>query len=174
MLDSIVETIKSMFAEGPFRLLAVFLISMLPVLELRAGIIAGYALGLPLVDTFVTAVIGNLLPLPFVLLFVKKVFAFLKKHHILTSFVEKLENRAKQKSATVAKVEFWSLVGFVGIPLPGTGGWTGSLVASFLEMDFKKAFLACVLGVLIAGFIVSLLTYGVFESLFGVILPWAL
>lgn len=163
MLNGIIEFFKNTFGHGPFKAVAVLLISMIPVLELRAGIPVGYALQLPWVETFLVAVIGNLIPIPFILLFIKHIFAFMKKHNIFPKLVEKLENRAAKKSGSVSSMEFWGLVIFVGIPLPGTGGWTGALVAALLEMDFKKAMLACTLGVFIAAFIVTLVTYGLID-----------
>lgn len=167
MLDGIIQFFVDKLGKGNARALAVLLISMIPVLELRAGIPVGFSLNMPWAETFIVAMIGNLIPIPFILLFIKKIFAFMKKHNIFPKLVEKLEKRGMNKSDRVSKAEFWGLVVFVAIPLPGTGGWTGALVAALLDIDFKKAMLACSLGVIIAAFIVTLITYGLVGSILG-------
>ncbi len=140
---------------------AVFLISLFPILENRAGIILAFMLKLPLWEALVFSAIGNILPIPFILLFIRRIFAWLRPTKLLGPVVRKLEERAMKKSARVAKAEFWGLLFFVGIPLPGTGGWTGSLIASLLEVDIKKASVAILCGIALAATIISLLTYGV-------------
>jgi calcium/proton exchanger cax len=109
------------------------------------------------------SVIGNILPIPFILLFIDKVFDWLRPTRHFGGFVQKLEDRAMSKSSGVSKAEFWGLVAFVGIPVPGTGGWTGALIASMLKIDLKKASLAILLGIAIAATIMSLISYGVFR-----------
>ena len=141
--------------------LATFLVSILPIIELRGGIILAFMLKLPLSQALIFSLAGNILPIPFVLLFIKKIFAWLRPTKFFGKIVRKLEERAVRKSGTVKKAEFWGLVAFVGIPLPGTGGWTGSLIASLLEVDLKKASLAILLGIAVAATIMSLLTYGI-------------
>jgi len=143
----------------------VFIVSMMPILELRGGVIAGYLLGLPLLTTSIIAVIGNLLPIPFILFFIEKILTFMEKHNILTSFIHKIRERALHKSKSLQNMEFIGLMIFVGIPLPGTGAWTGALVAETLQMDRKKAFLAIVLGVFIALAIMLIFTYGVLNQI---------
>lgn len=143
----------------------VFIISLLPILELRGGVLAGYWLGLPLVTTSIIAVIGNLLPIPFILFFIEKILAFLEKHNILTSFIHTLRERALHKSKGLQNMEFIGLMLFVGIPLPGTGAWTGALVAETLQMDRKKAMLAITLGVFIALAIMLVVSYGVLNQI---------
>ena len=139
-----------------------FLISMVPVIELRGAIPAGVAGGLHPFVALIIAVIGNLLPLPFIIIFIRKIFAFIRKHiPWLDGFIKKLENRAESKRAVVEKFEFWGLFLFVAIPLPGTGGWTGALIAAMLDMRLKRAFPSITLGVITAGIIVFLITYGV-------------
>ena len=141
--------------------------AMVPVLELRGAIPVGVANGLDLWTAIGVSIIGNLVPVPFIIIFIRKIFAWMKrvskKFHAL---VEKLENRAEEKSEVVLKYAFWGLVILVAIPLPGTGAWTGALVAAMLNMRLKKAFPAIALGVLIAAVIVSFATYGVGELLF--------
>ena len=140
----------------------VVIVSMLPVIELRGGIPLARLLMLPLWQAIVFSAIGNILPIPFILLFVEKVFDWLRPTKLFGPLVEKLEKRALSKSDSIKKAEFWGLALFVGIPLPGTGGWTGSLAASLLKIDIKKASLAILLGIAIASTIMSLISYGVF------------
>lgn len=142
--------------------LAVTIISMFPVLELRAGIPLARLLNLPLFEAVLFAVIGNIIPIPFILLFIKKIFGALRGTKFFRPIVEKLERRAMNKSDRIAKAEFWGLVAFVGIPLPMTGGWTGALIAALLEIDLKKASAAILLGIAIAATIMSLISYGIF------------
>jgi uncharacterized membrane protein len=143
----------------------VFIISLFPILELRGGVLAGYWLGLPLLTTSIIAVIGNLLPIPFILFFIEKILTFMEKHNILTSFIHKIRDRALHKSKGLANMEFIGLMLFVGIPLPGTGAWTGALVAETLQMDRKKAMLAITLGVFIALIIMLIVSYGVLNQI---------
>lgn len=137
----------------------VFMVSMLPILELRGGIITGFLLGLDLAPSFVIAFIGNIIPIPFILLFIKFIFRQMKKTR-LRGMVERLETKAMSKSDQIQKYAYWGLLLFVGIPLPGTGAWTGSLIAALLNMDIKKSFFVIVLGVLMAGIIISVFSYG--------------
>ncbi len=137
----------------------VFIVSLLPILELRGGIIAGYLLGMNLLPSFVIAFIGNILPVPFILLFIKYIFKKLKTTRFKGS-VERLENKAMSKSDSIKKYAYVGLLLFVGIPLPGTGAWTGSLIAVLLDMDLKKSFAIIVVGVVMAGIIISILSYG--------------
>lgn len=137
----------------------VFIVSLLPILELRGGIIAGFLLGLDLMPSFLIAFIGNIIPIPFILLFIKFIFKVLKKTR-MKGIIEKLENKAISKSDKIQKYAYWGLLLFVGIPLPGTGAWTGSLIAALLNMDIKKSFIIIVLGVIMAGIIISVFSYG--------------
>ncbi len=144
------------------KLLMTFLLSMVPVLELRGAIPIGVAHGLDFRIAILVSIIGNLLPIPFIIIFIRKFFVFLRRMHPrLDALVTKLENRAHLKSDVVRKYEFWGLVIFVGIPLPGTGAWSGALIAAMLDLRLKKAFPAIAFGVLIAGAIISFVTYGV-------------
>ena len=135
-----------------------FLISMVPILELRGGLLAaGPAfLNVELAKAVPICVIGNLVPIPFILLLITKIFDWMKGTKRLKPMVEKLEKKAMSKSDKIEKYEFWGLVLFVGIPLPGTGAWTGTLAASFLKLDFKTSITAVSLGVILAGIIMSL------------------
>lgn len=137
------------------------LVSMLPVIELRGGIPYGVVAGLGVKTALICALIGNILPVPFLILFTTKVFAWLRtKSQKLDRLVVKMEQKGMSKKDVIDKYEFWGLVLLVAIPLPGTGAWTGCLVAALLEMDVKKSIPAVILGVLIAGAIVSFITYG--------------
>ena len=145
-----------------------FLISMVPVIELRGAIPIGVGAGLNLWLAIGVSIIGNLVPVPFIIIFIKKIFAWLRtKSEKLNGLVTRLEKRAESKSATVQKYAFWGLFILVAIPLPGTGAWTGALVAAMLEMPLKKAFPAIALGVLGAGAIVAFVTYGAGALLFS-------
>ncbi|MCQ2547688.1 MAG: small multi-drug export protein [Clostridia bacterium] len=138
------------------------LISMVPVIELRGAIPVAIANGLDFQTAVIISIIGNLLPVPIIILFVRKVFKWMQDHsEKLAKFVAKMEAKADAKKDRVLKYEFWGLVILVAIPLPGTGAWTGALVAAMLDMQMKRAFPAIALGVLIAAAIVSYVTYGV-------------
>ena len=141
--------------------LVTFIVSLMPVLECRGGIVVGRLLNLPLAETISISVIGNVLPIPFILLFIKKIFVWLKPTKVLGPIVARLENRAMRKSDALRKGEFWGLLMFVGIPLPGTGAWTGAIIAALLGLRIKKASVAILLGVAIATVIVSFIMYGI-------------
>lgn len=171
MAESLVHTFLGLF-DGlrsiPFgKELIVFLISLMPILELRGGLIAAALLGLNIVPAFIICIIGNLLPIPFILWFITPIFNKLKKTKHLSKFVNKIEKKALSKKDKIEKAEFWGLFFFVGIPLPGTGGWTGSLIAALIDMDKKKAMLAITCGVLLAGLIVGSLSFGLLKGIIG-------
>jgi len=156
---SIVEWITYILGANAGEMIGTVVISMLPVIELRGAIPVAYALGLNWQTAMLCAVVGNLLPIPFILLFIDWAFAFMKRHGILVTFVEKLEAKAIAKSDAVAKYQFWGLALFVAIPLPGTGGWTGALIASMMKTNKKDALLSISAGVLIAVVVVITATY---------------
>ncbi len=137
----------------------VFLVSMIPLIELRGGLVIARLLDMSFVQANIFCIVGNIVPIPFILLFIRKIFSFMKKHNILKKMVEKLENRAARKSKGAERGEFAFLLTFVGIPLPGTGAWTGSLIASVMQYDIKKASLAIFLGILMAAAIIDILAY---------------
>ncbi len=145
--------------------IVVFIISMIPILELRGGLIVSSLLQVPITTAIPLCIIGNIIPIPFILLFIKQIFKWLKNIKVFRGLIEKLENRAMSKSDSIRKYEFWGLVLFVGIPLPGTGAWTGSLIAALLEIDLKKAVLAELLGIVIATVIMSIVSYGLLGAL---------
>ena len=136
------------------------LVSMIPIIELRGGLPFGVALGLPYYLAFPAAVVGNLIPTPFIIVYIRRVFKLMRRYFPrLNGLVDKLERKAHLKGKKVLKYQSIGLWLFVAIPLPGTGAWTGSLAAAFLDMRLKKAMPAGVLGVLTAGCIMLTLTH---------------
>ncbi|MDR2939402.1 MAG: small multi-drug export protein [Clostridiales bacterium] len=144
----------------------VFIISLLPILELRGGLIASAILRLPLIKAFLICFIANVLPMPFILIFIQAIFKFLKGFSFTKPLIEWLEKKAVSKSSSISKKYLLGLFLFVAIPLPGTGGWTGALIASVLEMPIKKSFVAIVSGIFCAGLIMIAITYFI-PGLFG-------
>jgi len=138
----------------------IFIVSMIPILECRGGLVVASLLKVNIWRAIPICILGNTLPIPFLLLFIKRIFTWLKKFKWSRPLVEKLEKRALNKSSGISNGEFFGLMLFVGIPLPGTGGWTGSLVASFMEMKPGRAILSIFLGILIATVIMSIVSYG--------------
>lgn len=139
-----------------------FLMSMVPVIELRGAIPFGILNGLSVPLTYVLAVAGNLLPIPVLVVFTRKVFEWLRtKSQWLDNMVKKLEAKADKNKELVERSEFWGLMILVAIPLPGTGAWTGALVAAMLDMRLKRAMPAIIVGVLVAGIVVMTITCGV-------------
>ena len=165
LAQSIVAFIISIFGVNAGKVIGIFFISLLPVIELRGSIPIGYYQGLPWYTNMITSIIGNILPVPFILLFVVKVFEFMKKRNIMVNIIEKIEKRAMSRSESIANKEFLGLMLFVAIPFPGTGAWTGALIAASLQFDRKKSFVYIFIGVLIAASLVTLGVYGVIGSL---------
>ena len=147
----------------------IFLISMVPILELRGRLLAAgpALLDVPMWQAIPICFIGNLVPIPFILLLITKIFDWMKGTKKLKPLVEKLEHKAMNQSANIEKYEFWGLVAFVGIPLPGTGAWTGALIAALLGIRFRKAFPAIVLGLVVATVIMTILSYTVLGTIFA-------
>lgn len=143
-------------------LMMTILIAMTPVLELRAAIPAGVIAGLDLRLVVATAIVGNLIPIPFIIVFIRRIFKWMQtKSERLAQVVKRMEEKAERKKDKVLRYEFWGLMLFVAIPLPGTGAWTGALIAAMLDMQLKRAFPAIAAGVAIAALIVTVATYGV-------------
>lgn len=137
-----------------------FLISMIPIIELRGAIPIGQALGLPFWECYLISTIGNMLPVPIILLFVRFVLDWMKRIKHIDKIAIWVENKAAKHSGKVTRYATWGLFVFVAIPLPGTGAWTGSLIAALLDVRMKKALPSVFAGVLVAGLIVSLISYG--------------
>lgn len=144
---------------------AVFIISMIPLLELRGGLLAASLLKISAAKAIPLCIVGNIIPIPFILLFIRQIFKVLKKTKLFKGLIIRLENRAMKKSDQVKKYEFWGLMLFVGIPLPGTGAWTGSLIASLLEIDIKKSSMAILCGIIMATVIMYIVSYGLVGNL---------
>jgi len=150
------------------KMLITLLMSMVPVLELRGAIPIGVSLGLDYRTAIGLSILGNLIPVPFLILFTRSVFDWLRsQNERLDRFVTRMEERAALKSEIVQRYAFWGLVLLVAVPLPGTGAWTGSLVAVILKMRLRRAFPAIALGVVVAGLIVAFVTYGAGALLFA-------
>ena len=164
-MESIATWFASKLRRHVSAQVVIFITSLIPILECRGGLIVASLLKVNIWQAIPICVIGNIIPIPFILFFIKKIFAWLKRFSFARPFVEKLEKRAMNKSDGMNHGEFLGLLLFVGIPLPGTGAWTGSLIASLLEMDIKKASIAIFLGVLLATLIVSTLSYGLLGAL---------
>lgn len=156
-----IEAIEAFFSNHLGIHAGVFLCSMIPIIELRGAIPLGTAGGLSWWLNYLIAVTGNFLPVPFILLFIRQIIELMKKVKFLRRFALWLEKRAEKNKGKVEQYSFWGLVALVAIPLPGTGAWTGSLVAALLGIKMPKAMLAIALGILIAGAIVTLISYGV-------------
>ena len=149
------------------KYIIVFLISMVPLIELRGAI--PYAIGfeLPLIPSYIIAIIGNMIPVPLIYLFARKILEWGKDKKLIGKFckwcLNKGEKGGKKLEAKAKNGLYVALLLFVGIPLPGTGAWTGSLAASILDMDFKKSVLAVMCGVILAGIIMGLVSFGIFK-----------
>ena len=136
---------------------AVFIISMIPILELRGGLLAASLLKISAAKALPICIVGNIVPIPFILLFIRQ----MKKTKTFRGLITKLENRAMGKSDQIKRYEFLGLLLFVGIPLPGTGAWTGALIASLLEVDIKKSSIAILCGLFMASAIMYIVSYGI-------------
>ncbi|MEA5012503.1 MAG: small multi-drug export protein [Angelakisella sp.] len=147
------------------KYLYLFIISMMPIVELRGGMPIGAAMELPFWEVYIICVLGNLLPVPFLIMFAKKLLMFLAKHRVGGDFFQKIINKADEKALSIGKYELLGLCLFVAIPLPGTGAWTGSLIATALRLRLIPSLVAISLGVLISGVIMGVLSYGLFGML---------
>lgn len=153
------------------KYLIVFFVSMVPLIELRGAI--PYAIGydLPVLPSYIIAIIGNMLPVPIIYLFARRVLEFGQDKKYIGKFftwcLKKGEAGGKKLQESAVKGLYWALFIFVGIPLPGTGAWTGTLAASILDMDFKKSIIAVMGGVILAGIIMGIISLGVFKGILG-------
>ena len=151
------------------KYLIVFLVSMVPLIELRGAIPYAIGFSLPLLPSYIIAIIGNMLPVPFIFFFARKVLEWGKDKPVIGKFftfcLKKGEAGGKKLQAKAGRGLYIALLLFVGIPLPGTGAWTGTLAASILDMDFKKSVVAVMAGVVLAGIIMGLVSAGVFGAI---------
>ena len=162
MTDTLINFFTETLAGLPKEVI-IFIISMVPILELRGGIVAASLLGVSVTKAIPICIIGNIIPIPFIMMFIKPIFERLKKTKLFKGFVEKLEKKSLEKSDKIQKYEFLGLLLFVGIPLPGTGAWTGSLIAVLLDIKPKKAVPPIFLGLLLATTIMCIASY---------LIPW--
>lgn len=151
------------------KYLIAFFISMVPLIELRGAVPYALGFGLPVLQSYIVCIVGNMLPMPFIYLFARKVLEWGKDKKIIGKFftfcLEKGHKGGEKLKAKAGNGLFWALFLFVGIPLPGTGAWTGTLAASILDMDFKESMLAVLGGVVLAGVIMGLISSGIFVGL---------
>ncbi len=163
-----VEAIERFFLETVGRELCVFFCSMLPIIECRGAIPLGWGLGLPWWQTVLFSMAGNLLPVPFILLFIRAILSWMRESRVrfFANVAAWLDRKIEKHKGTIEKYSYWGVVIFVAIPLPGTGAWTGTLIASVLGLEPKKSFFAAALGVLGATAIMTVLSYLGLGSIF--------
>lgn len=169
MAESFAESIVAFFQNKIPEELIVFIISLLPVLELRGGIIAAKLLGISVVPAFIISYVANMIPIPFILVFIRKIFSFLRTKPFFGKIITKLEERSEKKSETIKKYGIWGLLIFVAIPLPGTGGWTGALIAALMNLPVRKSIGVIAIGVIIAGFIMTAAMYGLLSPVLALV-----
>lgn len=173
MAENLVNAILGAFGEITSmafgKEILVFIISLMPILELRGGLIAAALLNLAPIPSYIISIVGNLLPIPFILLFINKILDWMRKSKVkfFNSIVNWLDGKVEKHKSQIEKYGYLGIVLFVGIPLPGTGAWTGTLIASVLEMDRKKTFLATILGVFMASIIMMILSFGLLKGIVG-------
>jgi len=163
-MENLVESLTELLG-GLGKEVIVFIISMLPILELRGGLIASALLGVDFLHGYLCSIIGNVLPIPIVLLFLEKIFNLLKNIKFTKNLVNKIENKIMSKKGQIEKYGYLGLLLFVGIPLPGTGAWTGAGLAVLLNLNKKKSFVVILLGVILASIIMSILSYGILDNI---------
>lgn len=163
-MDSLVHFFISLFG-GLSKETIIFIISLMPILELRGGMLAATLLKVDFLMALIICIIGNVLPIPFVLLFLEKILKIFEKWRVTKKLVKWLEKKANSKRQQIDKYGYLGLILFVGIPLPGTGAWTGSLVAIMLGLDKKKSFICILIGVILASIIMSIVSYGILGNI---------
>ena len=163
------EVIERFFLETVGRELCVFFCSMLPIIECRGAIPLGWGLGLPWWQTALFSMAGNLLPVPFILLFIRAILKWMRESRVKTfaNTAAWLDRKIEKHKGTIEKYSYWGFVLFVAVPLPGTGAWTGTLIASVLGLDAKKSFLAAILGVVGACTVMTVISYCGLGAIFG-------
>ena len=166
-MESLVQWFTTNLSPYISEHMVVFLISMLPILELRGGLLAASLLKVPPLEAIPVCVVGNIIPIPFILLFIQQIFKWLKNVKLFRPLIVKLEEKAMGKSDQIRKYEFWGLVAFVGIPLPGTGAWTGALIASLLGIEIKKSSVAILVGIAMATIIMYIVSYVIVGNVVG-------
>lgn len=169
MTDSFVQWLTAALGDKISGEAIIFIISMIPILELRGGLLAASPalLNVPILKAIPICIIGNILPIPFILLLIEKIIDWMEEIPGLCRIARWLRNKADKNRGQIDRLGFWGLALFVGIPLPGTGAWTGSLVAALLHMRLRKSFPAILVGIVMATIIMSLISYGLLGVLFG-------
>lgn len=171
MTEKIVNFLVNLFggksSSEVIKIVIICVLSMLPVIELRGGLIAAALLNLDGVLSFILCYIFNLLPIPFILLLIEWIFKLFRKSKLLGKIVTKMEQKVEKNRGQIDKYGYFGLFLFVAIPLPGTGAWTGALIAALLNMNKKKSFLTIAVGVLVAGIIMMILSYGLLKGIIG-------
>ena len=162
-VNAIVGAFGGLTAIAYGREILVFIISLMPILELRGGLLAAALLGLDPLPSYIISIIGNVLPVPFILLLITKVLAWMRNSKVkfFNKIAKWLDEKVEKHKGQIEKFGYLGVVLFVGIPLPGTGAWTGSLIASVLNMDKKKTFLAVMVGLVMASIIMMILSFGI-------------
>lgn len=164
-MESLIQTIVEFFSSRIPNEVTVFIVSLFPVLELRGGLIAARIMEMDVLRAFAVCYIGNMLPIPFILLFIRKIFDWMRNWKHLGKLILKMEKKAEKHRGTIEKYGAWGLLVLVAVPLPGTGGWTGALVAAIMDIRMRKALPIIALGVFIAGLIVAGLSFGLFGGI---------
>lgn len=169
IINSIIKLFSGLTALKFGKELVVFIISILPILELRGGLIAASLLNVSPLTGYIISIIGNTLPVPFILLFINKILDYMGKSKIkwMNKLSKWLDKKARKHKDSIEKYGYLGLTLFVGIPLPGTGAWTGCLAASVLNMDKKKSFISIMLGIIMASIIMMILSYGLLKRIVG-------
>ncbi len=171
MVEGIVGFLVSLFGgllDIPFgKELIVFIISLMPILELRGGLIAASLLGLSPLSSYIISVIGNIIPVPFILWFINSILDYMRNSKRFSKVAKWLDKKVAKHKKQIEQYGFWGMVLFVGIPLPGTGAWTGCLIAAVLHMNRKKAFLAAMIGIFLASIIMMIVSFGVLKQIIG-------
>ena len=169
IINSIIKLFSGLTALKYGKELIVFFISILPILELRGGLIAASLLNVSPLTGYIISIIGNTLPVPFILLFINKILDCMGKSKIkwMNKLSKWLDKKARKHKDSIEKYGYLGLTLFVGVPLPGTGAWTGCLAASVLNMDKKKSFISIMLGIIMASIIMMLISYGLLKRIVG-------
>lgn len=167
LVNAILGAFGGLTAIAYGREILVFIISLMPILELRGGLIAAALLGLEPIPSYIISIIGNVLPVPFILLLITKILAWMRNSKVkfFNKIANWLDEKVEKHKGQIEKFGYVGIVLFVGIPLPGTGAWTGSLIASVLNMDKKKTFLAVLVGIFMASIIMMLLSFGLIANI---------
>ena len=163
IVNAIVGAFGGLTAIAYGREILVFIISLMPILELRGGLLAAALLGLDPLPSYIISIVGNVLPIPFILLLITKILAWMKNSKVkfFNKIANWLDEKVEKNKGQIEKYGYWGLLLFVGIPLPGTGAWTGTLIASVLNMDKKKTFITVLGGVVMASIIMMILSFGI-------------